>query len=768
MRRLTEISLLAAFAVSASHTAFGQNFDYVQIDQVGPVAPWGKGLGDVNQDGLVDVIVGGHAHRKFSLSERLANKVGLFDANAELGELVWYEAPNFIKHEISTAFSVRTDIESGDLDNDGDLDIVALTDQGVVWFVAPEWTPVIVDERKLHDIELADLDDDGDLEIVLRNQSLFGYNNGNVVDVLTRNAEGTWARETLDGPQGEGLLVHDLGADGRMEILVNDVYFSHTADGWVATRYTPADWTWQNVFIAAGDINGDGRDDIVLSPAELTSERYRLSWFQAPGPEDAGSAWRENVVEADTEAVHHSVGVADFDRDGQADIVTAQMTQGVDSADVSVYRNLGDGLSFEKITVANTGSHSMRIFDADGDFDLDFYGANWQKDNYDGDYPVELWRNKSGDKERQRWSRHVIDADRQEQALFVRAADLNDDGRTDMISGAHWYINPGRLGAKWPRRQLGGGAQNALLITDLDDNGIADVIASGWRGYDVKPTLTQRLLSKMGWAEDFYGSSGSQLIALLNPGSSQPSVFSDIAPASGDFAQGVALRQTPAGEQVVISFHGEGTALQALQMPSDPLSGRWEAITLQEKSQDEQITVIDLDDDGLDDIVTGTAWIDAQGQWHKLATHTRTPDRHVLTDLNGDGAIDVVVGDEAVSEEGVVAWYERGPDVTQPWTEHVIARLIGPMSLDAGDVDGDGDVDLVVGEHNLAHPDNARLVLLENVDGKATRWRLHLIYRGDEHHDGAQLVDIDNDGDLDVMSIGWHHGRVLLYENLRQ
>ena len=35
---------------------------------------------------------------------------------------------------------------------------------------------------------------------------------------------------------------------------------------------------------------------------------------------------------------------------------------------------------------------------------------------------------------------------------------------------------------------------------------------------------------------------------------------------------------------------------------------------------------------------------------------------------------------------------------------------------------------------------------------------------GNEHHDGAQLVDIDNDGDQDVVSIGWDHERVLLYE----
>jgi hypothetical protein len=57
------------------------------------------------------------------------------------------------------------------------------------------------------------------------------------------------------------------------------------------------------------------------------------------------------------------------------------------------------------------------------------------------------------------------------------------------------------------------------------------------------------------------------------------------------------------------------------------------------------------------------------------------------------------------------------------------------------------------------------LYVLENVDGKGGAWQKHLVSTGDEHHDGAVLLDIDGDGDLDITSIGWAHGRVLLYEN---
>jgi hypothetical protein len=41
----------------------------------------------------------------------------------------------------------------------------------------------------------------------------------------------------------------------------------------------------------------------------------------------------------------------------------------------------------------------------------------------------------------------------------------------------------------------------------------------------------------------------------------------------------------------------------------------------------------------------------------------------------------------------------------------------------------------------------------------------HTVYTGDEHHDGGLAVDIDNDGDFDIVSIGWVNDKVVLYEN---
>ena len=124
------------------------------------------------------------------------------------------------------------------------------------------------------------------------------------------------------------------------------------------------------------------------------------------------------------------------------------------------------------------------------------------------------------------------------------------------------------------------------------------------------------------------------------------------------------------------------------------------------------------------------------------------------------------MGFEAISVAGDVAWYEQGPDPRAPWKRHFVGSVVGPMSLDVVDIDGDGDLDIVVGEHNLKNPGTARLLVFENLDGRGGRWRERLIYTGDEHHDGALAVDLDGDGDLDIVSIGWGHGKVLWYENL--
>ena len=81
-----------------------------------------------------------------------------------------------------------------------------------------------------------------------------------------------------------------------------------------------------------------------------------------------------------------------------------------------------------------------------------------------------------------------------------------------------------------------------------------------------------------------------------------------------------------------------------------------------------------------------------------------------------------------------------------------------------GDLDNDGDPDVVIGEHQGAK----RLLAYRN-DG--ANWAETVVHSGGfgfDHHDGTRLADFDGDGDLDIVSIVWNDapGAVYVWENL--
>jgi hypothetical protein len=155
---------------------------------------------------------------------------------------------------------------------------------------------------------------------------------------------------------------------------------------WRSWEYA-IDWGEPDGKVELADLNQDGREDIVLTPAELAGETYRVSWFEMP--DDAKSkGWTEHIVIPSIESVVHSLGVGDFDGDGAIDLAIAEMHQGRDPDEVVVLYNADRGLSWQKQVISTSGSHDIVVTDLDGDGDPDIVGAN-----HSGNYPVELWRN---------------------------------------------------------------------------------------------------------------------------------------------------------------------------------------------------------------------------------------------------------------------------------------------------------------------------------------------------------------------------------------
>jgi hypothetical protein len=657
--------------------------------------------------------------------------------------LVWYKNPNWDRFIINSGSGHSTDAEVGDIDNDGDNDLVSLTVSEIRWYENPDWTVHTIETRVLHDLEISDFDDDGDIDIVARDQAEFGHN-GDALHFYRQDTPTSWVHQSLSISNGEGLHIADLDNDGDDDVVVGGSWYENTGDiiggEWTAHVYTVS-WTHPNAFVSTGDINGDGRLDIALSPSELAGETYRISWFEAPS-DPKKTNWTEHIVEDGVEAVHHFIDVADMDNNGNPDLVTAEMHQGDNPDEVKVYLNGGGGLNWTKRVISTNGSHSMRAVDVDGDGDVDLFGANWIGSQ------VDLWENASCVISLDTWERHVIDPAKPWQTIFITFADIDLDGNMDIITGGWWYKNPGALGSTWQRNTIGAPLNNMAAVFDFDGDNDMDVLGTQGEG----------------------SSSNSSFAWAKNDGSGEFVVLDNIEDGDGDFLQGVAIDQFHTGEnhQVALSWHIGGKGIQLLAIPASPASEIWEWSQLSTTSQDEDLSSGDIDRDGDIDLLLGTKWLSNQeGSWstYSITGNSGDPDRNRLVDINGDSRLDAVVGFEAISSLGKLVWYEQGLSATSEWTEHLIAEVIGPMSLDVADMDQDGDFDVVVGEHNLSEPSKAALYVFENIDGKGGSWLQHTVYIGDEHHDGAQIVDIDGDGDLDIISIGWGHDQVLLYEN---
>ncbi|MFC2036984.1 FG-GAP repeat domain-containing protein, partial [Chloroflexota bacterium] len=342
------------------------------------------------------------------------------------------------------------------------------------------------------------------------------------------------------------------------------------------------------------------------------------------------------------------------------------------------------------------------------------------------------------------WQRHIIDSDRPWQAVFIDGGDVNGDGLPDIITGGWWYQNPGSPGGAWPRHEIGGELYNMALVYDWD----------GDEDLDILGTKGKVASAEFVWAE--------------NDGHGAFTLHNNVPAGQGDFLQGVRAAQiVPGGNvEVVLSWH-DFSSTQMFGIPS-PATDPWSWEEISPTSNGEQIGVDDIDGDGDLDIHLGTQWLrNDEGTWTTIDAFTMgdpaaEPDRLELADIDGDQDLDVVIGAEGADR---VVWAEAPADPEGAWIEHVISTDILGMSLDVGDVDQDGDVDVVVGEHRT----NGRVIIFQN-EGNGSSWNPVQIDpvgtdSGLEHHDGTQFVDIDNDGDLDILSIGWGHSQVVLYEN---
>jgi hypothetical protein len=159
-----------------------------------------------------------------------------------------------------------------------------------------------------------------------------------------------------------------------------------------------------------------------------------------------------------------------------------------------------------------------------------------------------------------------------------------------------------------------------------------------------------------------------------------------------------------------------------LEAPPDPRTGEWKLHPEYKLGQTSFLFAIDLNEDGLPDLLTANAhdygifWLEQRPDhtWVKHAIDDSWSQGHALTlvDLNGDGRRDLLTGKRFMAHDGHdpgereplgIYWYEyRKAEDSKgvEWSRHLIeygSRAGGGMQIPVADLDGDGDLDFAVG-----------------------------------------------------------------------
>ena len=151
----------------------------------------------------------------------------------------------------------------------------------------------------------------------------------------------------------------------------------------------------------------------------------------------------------------------------------------------------------------------------------------------------------------------------------------------------------------------------------------------------------------------------------------------------------------------------------------------------------------------------------AQFGTEQIITTDASTARYVFAaDINGDGFIDAL---SASDGDDNLAWYENiedGPGNFGP--KKIITNFLDQTRfVTAADLDGDGDMDVL----SLSGASDI-VVWYENLDGLGTFSSVNQISNQTDGVVSVDAADLDGDGDMDVLSASWVDGKIAWYENI--
>jgi len=306
--------------------------------------------------------------------------------------ILWWEycsPDHWVRHTVGTGYQSQASGGAGDFDGDGWIDLVA----GDSWFKNPgagvktagAWARYTTNSALggVEEITMGDLNGDGKLDAMFVVQTIkpqWWFAGAAATMPWTEGAQFPYSQQ-------QGGAIGDLDGDGKNDALVGDHWWYKNPGG--AGTWTPMPIPPSNDFAPGapadgsapltmmGDIDGDGDLDIAMS----THWGYNVAWVE--NVDGKGTTWTTHMIAGPNgpfparTAVLHDTVAADFDNDGDLDILTAE-----NLGSLWIFENVdGKGTMWAEHKIATGPGHEARAADVDCDGDLDIVGKSWSDPN---------------------------------------------------------------------------------------------------------------------------------------------------------------------------------------------------------------------------------------------------------------------------------------------------------------------------------------------------------------------------------------------------
>lgn len=346
----------------------------------------------------------------------------------------------WIPHIISTDAAGAVTVHSDYIDNDSWIDVISASnsDDKVTWYrntdgegTFVEQTAITMDAGSARGLWVADLDGDGDNDVISSGDFKIAWyentdGNGNFgpQQIITTDIDGAVK-----------VFAADLDGDTDLDVLSASQYDHKVAwyentDGngnfgnQILINVPPNAEGAKSVY--AIDIDGDSDLDVLSG----SDQDDKVAWYENDGN---GNFGQQHIISDNADSVI-TVHSDDIDGDGDMDVLSASCNDNK----VAWYENDGNGnFGPEQIISTNTScADVVYAMDIDGDGNLDVLSASAFDNKIAWYYNTDGHGNFGG--------QHIITTDA-DFALFVYAADINEDGKMDVLSASFfdnkiaWY-----------------------------------------------------------------------------------------------------------------------------------------------------------------------------------------------------------------------------------------------------------------------------------------------------------------------------------------